>query len=54
MSPYACHIKVIVQDDQRFWLLSGYLNNSNEPDPTRPLREGRAGWRQAQRRAPPA
>jgi hypothetical protein len=30
------HIKVIVQDDQRFWLSSGNLNNSNEPDPARP------------------
>ena len=36
MFPYAYHIKVIVQDDQRFWLSSGNLNNSNEPDPTRP------------------
>lgn len=35
MFPYAYHIKVIVQDDQRFWLSSGNLNNSNEPDPTR-------------------
>jgi len=32
----AYHVKVIVQDDQRFWLSSGNLNNSNEPDPTRP------------------
>jgi phospholipase D-like protein len=36
MFPYAYHIKVIVQDDQRFWLSSGNLNNSNEPDPARP------------------
>jgi len=36
MFPYAYHIKVIVQDGQRFWLSSGNLNNSNEPDPTRP------------------
>ncbi len=36
MFPFAYHIKVIVQDDQRFWLSSGNLNNSNEPDPARP------------------
>ncbi|MDA9435971.1 phospholipase D-like domain-containing protein [Bradyrhizobium sp. CCBAU 51627] len=36
MFPYAYHIKVIVQDDQRFWLSSGNLNNSNEPNPARP------------------
>jgi PLD-like domain len=36
MFPYAYHIKVIVQDGQRFWLSSGNLNNSNEPDPKRP------------------
>ncbi|KRQ00988.1 phospholipase D-like domain-containing protein [Bradyrhizobium manausense] len=36
MFPFAYHIKVIVQDDQRFWLSSGNLNNSNEPNPARP------------------
>lgn len=36
MFPYAYHIKVIVRDDHRFWLSSGNLNNSNEPDPARP------------------
>jgi phosphatidylserine/phosphatidylglycerophosphate/cardiolipin synthase-like enzyme len=31
--PYAYHIKVIVRDDAAFWLSSGNLNNSNQPDP---------------------
>lgn len=31
MFPYAYHIKVIVRDDDIFWLSSGNLNNSNEP-----------------------
>jgi phosphatidylserine/phosphatidylglycerophosphate/cardiolipin synthase-like enzyme len=30
--PYAYHIKVIVRDGTAFWLSSGNLNNSNEPD----------------------
>jgi phosphatidylserine/phosphatidylglycerophosphate/cardiolipin synthase-like enzyme len=32
MFPYAYHIKVIVRDRTSFWLSSGNLNNSNEPD----------------------
>jgi phosphatidylserine/phosphatidylglycerophosphate/cardiolipin synthase-like enzyme len=31
--PYAYHIKVIVRDNSAFWLSSGNLNRSNEPDP---------------------
>jgi phosphatidylserine/phosphatidylglycerophosphate/cardiolipin synthase-like enzyme len=31
--PYAYHIKVIVRDNAAFWLSSGNLNNSNQPDP---------------------
>ena len=30
--PYAYHIKVIVRDNCAFWLSSGNLNRSNEPD----------------------
>jgi phosphatidylserine/phosphatidylglycerophosphate/cardiolipin synthase-like enzyme len=30
--PYAYHIKVIVRDGTTFWLSSGNLNNSNQPD----------------------
>jgi len=30
--PTAYHIKVIVRDSKAFWLSSGNLNNSNEPD----------------------
>ena len=30
--PYAYHIKVIVRDGSAFWLSSGNLNNSNQPD----------------------
>jgi hypothetical protein len=32
MFPYAYHIKVIVRDGTAFWLSSGNLNNSNQPD----------------------
>ena len=32
MFPFAYHIKVIVRDGSAFWLSSGNLNNSNEPD----------------------
>ena len=32
MFPYAYHIKVIVRDGNAFWLSSGNLNNSNQPD----------------------
>jgi phosphatidylserine/phosphatidylglycerophosphate/cardiolipin synthase-like enzyme len=36
MFPSAYHIKVIVRDDTAFWLSSGNLNNSNQPDPALP------------------
>ncbi|MGD0191859.1 MAG: phospholipase D-like domain-containing protein [Rhizomicrobium sp.] len=36
MFPTSYHIKVIVRDGDTVWLSSGNLNNSNEPDPTRP------------------
>src|ERR1051326_1352872 len=36
MFPYAYHIKVMVRDGKTFWLSSGNLNNSNEPDPNHP------------------
>jgi hypothetical protein len=32
MFPYDYHIKVIVRDDSAFWLSSGNLNNSNQPN----------------------
>jgi len=32
MFPYAYHIKVIVREGTAFWLSSGNLNNSNQPD----------------------
>ncbi len=32
MFPFAYHIKVIVRDGTVFWLSSGNLNNSNQPD----------------------
>jgi PLD-like domain len=32
MFPYAYHIKLIVRDGTSFWLSSGNLNNSNQPD----------------------
>jgi hypothetical protein len=35
--PFAYHIKVIVRDDSAVWLSSGNLNNSNEPDPDKPV-----------------
>jgi len=34
--PSAYHIKVIVRDGTAFWLSSGNLNNSNQPDPALP------------------
>ncbi len=36
MFPSAYHIKVIVRDGTAFWLSSGNLNNSNQPDPALP------------------
>ena len=35
MFPYAYHIKVIGRDGAAFWLSSGNLNNSNQPDLTK-------------------
>jgi hypothetical protein len=37
MFPFAYHIKVIVRDGTSFWLSSGNLNNSNQPDLTSPI-----------------
>jgi phosphatidylserine/phosphatidylglycerophosphate/cardiolipin synthase-like enzyme len=42
--PSAYHIKVIVRDNASFWLSSGNLNNSNEPDPTRPPKTEDRDW----------
>ncbi len=42
--PYAYHIKVIVRDDSAFWLSSGNLNNSNQPDLTSPPRTEDRDW----------
>jgi hypothetical protein len=36
MFPTAYHIKVIVQDGGTFWISSGNLNNSNQPDLNHP------------------
>jgi phosphatidylserine/phosphatidylglycerophosphate/cardiolipin synthase-like enzyme len=44
MFPYAYHIKVIVQDGDTFWLSSGNLNNSNEPDLSRPPHTEDRDW----------
>ena len=42
MFPFAYHIKVIVRDNTAFWLSSGNLNNSNQPDlASPPLTEDR-------------
>jgi hypothetical protein len=37
MFPFAYHIKVIVRDGTAFWLSSGNLNNSNQPDLSSPI-----------------
>ncbi len=42
--PYAYHIKVIVRDDTAFWLSSGNLNNSNEPDLASPPHTEDRDW----------
>jgi phosphatidylserine/phosphatidylglycerophosphate/cardiolipin synthase-like enzyme len=42
MSAY--HIKVIVQDGVRFWLSSGNLNNSNQPDLSNPPHTEDRDW----------
>jgi len=44
MFPYAYHIKVIVRDGEIFWLSSGNLNNSNEPDLSRPPHTEDRDW----------
>jgi phosphatidylserine/phosphatidylglycerophosphate/cardiolipin synthase-like enzyme len=44
MFPSAYHIKVIVRDGDTFWLSSGNLNNSNEPDLSRPPHTEDRDW----------
>jgi phosphatidylserine/phosphatidylglycerophosphate/cardiolipin synthase-like enzyme len=44
MFPFAYHIKVIVRDNSVFWLSSGNLNNSNQPDLTSPPRTEDRDW----------
>lgn len=44
MFPFAYHIKVIVRDDSALWLSSGNLNDSNQPDPTAPLKKQDRDW----------
>ena len=44
MFPSAYHIKVIVQDGDTFWLSSGNLNNSNQPDLSRPPQTEDRDW----------
>jgi hypothetical protein len=44
MFPYAYHIKVIVRDGGSFWLSSGNLNNSNEPNPASPPSHEDRDW----------
>ena len=44
MFPYAYHIKVIVRDGTSFWLSSGNLNNSNEPDLDSPPSHENRDW----------
>jgi phosphatidylserine/phosphatidylglycerophosphate/cardiolipin synthase-like enzyme len=44
MFPYAYHIKVIVRDDTAFWISSGNLNNSNQPDLANPPRTEDRDW----------
>lgn len=42
--PFAYHIKVIVRDRAAFWLSSGNLNNSNQPDPASPPKTEDRDW----------
>jgi phosphatidylserine/phosphatidylglycerophosphate/cardiolipin synthase-like enzyme len=42
--PYAYHIKVIVRDGSAFWLSSGNLNNSNEPNFSSPPSHEDRDW----------
>lgn len=44
MFPYAYHIKVIVRDGDTFWLSSGNLNNSNQPDLASPPHTEDRDW----------
>jgi hypothetical protein len=44
MFPYAYHIKVIVRDATAFWLSSGNLNNSNQPDLDNPPKTEDRDW----------
>jgi phosphatidylserine/phosphatidylglycerophosphate/cardiolipin synthase-like enzyme len=44
MFPYAYHIKVIVRDGDTFWLSSGNLNNSNQPDLSHPPHTEDRDW----------
>lgn len=44
MFPYAYHIKVIIRDGSAFWLSSGNLNNSNEPDLSSPPQYEDRDW----------
>jgi hypothetical protein len=44
MFPYAYHIKVIVRDGTAFWLSSGNLNNSNQPDLAAPPHTEDRDW----------
>ena len=44
MFPFAYHIKVIVRDGTSFWLSSGNLNNSNEPNPASPPSHEDRDW----------
>lgn len=44
MFPYAYHIKVIVRDNTAFWLSSGNLNNSNQPDLASPPQTEDRDW----------
>lgn len=42
--PTSYHIKVIVRDDDTLWLSSGNLNNSNQPDLSRPPHTEDRDW----------
>jgi hypothetical protein len=44
MFPFAYHIKVIVRDSTAFWLSSGNLNNSNQPDLASPPSHEDRDW----------
>ncbi len=44
MFPYAYHIKLIVRDGTAFWLSSGNLNNSNQPDRASPPQYEDRDW----------